>query len=217
MSPDHDTTHNRITIVSGLPRSGTSLMMQMLQAGGMPILIDNIRNADVDNPRGYCELQKVKNIERDATWLPEARGRAFKMVSQLLYHLPATESYQIVFMERQIDEMLSSQEKMLTRLGRDAAPREQIRRAYTLHLHKLNVWLRRQDAMRLLRVSYNTLVERPTPEAARVNEFLGRQLGVARMVATVDPSLYRNRTPGCRTRPRPRLKCSLHECEPQEE
>ncbi|OYV85360.1 MAG: sulfotransferase family protein, partial [Planctomycetia bacterium 21-64-5] len=111
-----------ITIVSGLPRSGTSLMMQMLDNGGIQVVTDGSRTADVDNPKGYYEFEKVKAIQRDTSWLAEARGKAVKMVSQLLYHLPGDERYRIIFMERDFDEMLASQEKMLARLGRPAPP-----------------------------------------------------------------------------------------------
>src|SRR5438477_21255 len=123
-----------VVIVSGLPRSGTSLMMQVLEAGGIEVVTDNQRVADTDNPRGYRELERVKKIKEDASWLPEVRGKAVKMVSQLLYHLPPTERYFVLFMERDLDEVLASQEKMLARLGQPAAPRDDMRRAFTLHL-----------------------------------------------------------------------------------
>ncbi len=106
-----------ILIVSGLPRSGTSVMMQMLESGGVEVVTDGIRAADADNPKGYYEFEQVKAIRRDASWLPATRGKAFKMVSQLLYDLPSSETYRIVFLERDLDETLLSQEKMLTRLG----------------------------------------------------------------------------------------------------
>src|SRR5262245_7195282 len=118
---------SEIIIVSGLPRSGTSLMMQMLESGGVEIVTDNIRTADTDNPRGYYEFEKVKKIKQDASWLPQTRGKAFKMVSQLLYDLPASERYRIIFMERDLDEMLLSQDKMLKRLGRHSAPAADIK------------------------------------------------------------------------------------------
>src|SRR5438132_4951320 len=107
--------HSEITIVSGLPRSGTSLMMQMLDNGGIEVVTDNIRTADTDNPRGYYEYEQVKKIKEEKSWLPQTRGKAFKMVSQLLYELPANEGYRIIFMQRDLDEMLLSQEKMLKR------------------------------------------------------------------------------------------------------
>jgi hypothetical protein len=185
--------NSEIIIVSGLPRSGTSLMMQMLENGGVEVVTDNVRTADTDNPRGYYELEPVKKIKQDTTWLPGTRGKAFKMVSQLLYHLPASERYRIIFMERDLDETLLSQEKMLERLNRTAAPREKIRESYTLHLESLHGWLRQQGNIKVLRVSYNDLIERPELEAKRIGEFLGRNVNVDNMAKTVDPSLYRNK------------------------
>ena len=184
---------SEIIIVSGLPRSGTSLMMQMLENGGVPVVTDHIRTADTDNPRGYYEFEQVKKIKEDASWLAQTRGKAFKMVSQLLYDLPPGERYQIIFMERDLDEMLVSQEKMLERLNRSAAPREQIKRAYQLHLERLHVWLRQQANIKVLCVSYNDLVERPQEPAERIGAFIGGEVNVERMAKTVDPSLYRNR------------------------
>jgi hypothetical protein len=184
---------SEILIVSGLPRSGTSLMMQMLDHGGIEVVTDNLRTADRDNPKGYYEFEQVKTIKRDTTWLPATRGKAFKMVSQLLYDLPPGETYRILFMERDLEEVLDSQEKMLTRLGRTPAPREAIRTAYLAHLERLHEWLRRQENMTILRVRYNDLIERPREQAERVREFLGGRADVERMVKAVDPSLYRNR------------------------
>lgn len=184
-----------VIIVSGLPRSGTSLMMQMLQAGGIEIVTDNIRMADTDNPRGYYELERVKKIGTDQTWLPATRGKAFKMISQLLYHLPASETCRIIFMERDLDEMLISQEKMLTRLGGTPAPREAMKTAYVTHLERLHGWLSDQPNLSLLRVAYAELVARPEHEARRVSEFLAGAVDRAAMARVVDPSLYRNRTP----------------------
>lgn len=182
-----------IVVVSGLPRSGTSLMMQMLESGGAEVVTDSVRTADKDNPKGYYELEQVKTIQRDASWLPAMRGKAFKMVSQLLYDLPSSEAYKVLFLERDLDETLLSQENMLTRLGRAAAPRDRIRQAYTVHLERLHAWLPLQGNMAALRVCYNALVERPHAEAGRVADFLGGGLDVGRMADTVDLSLYRNR------------------------
>jgi hypothetical protein len=190
---------NKIIVVSGLPRCGTSLMMQMLDRGGVPVVTDHIRAADTDNPRGYYEFERAKKIKADASWLPDARGKAFKMVSQLLYDLPSNEEYLVVFMERDLDEMLVSQEKMLARLGRPAAPRDQIKRAFLQHLERLREWLARQRNLEVLYVSYNDLLERPAGEAARVGAFLGGRADAAEMAMTVDPTLYRNRkSPGDR-------------------
>jgi hypothetical protein len=182
-----------IIIVSGLPRSGTSLLMQMLDRGGLEVVTDNIRAADTDNPRGYYEYEQVKKIKQDASWLPATRGKVFKMISQLLYDLPPSERYRIVFMKRDFDEMLRSQEKMLARLNRKGAPPDEIKRSYTLHLERLREWLRQQSNMHVLYVSYNNLVQRPREQAEAINEFLGGKANVEEMVKAVDPSLYRNR------------------------
>jgi hypothetical protein len=187
---------NEIIVVSGLPRSGTSLMMQLLGAGGIDIVTDNQRVADTDNPRGYCEFERVKTLKADATWLPDIRGKVVKMVSQLLYDLPATERYKVIFMERDLDEVLSSQEKMLVRLGREAAPREQMTRAFTLHLTKLWNWVAEQKHLDVLRVRYADVVAHPQEEASRVSGFLGGRLNVDAAVRAIDPSLYRNRKAG---------------------
>jgi hypothetical protein len=184
-----------VIVVSGLPRSGTSLMMQMLDRGGVPVVTDNVRTADADNPRGYYEWERAKKIKSDRAWLPGMRGRAFKMVSQLLYELPDTETYRVIFMERDLDETLASQEQMLRRLGRPAAPRDQIRQAFLLHLERLHGWLSRQPHVGVLRVNYRDLVERPREQAGRVRDFLGGRPDVDRMVQSVDPALYRNRKP----------------------
>ena len=184
--------NSEIIVVSGLPRSGTSVMMQMLHAGGIEAITDRIRAADTDNPRGYFEFERVKKIKGDAAWLPQARGKAFKMVSLLLYDLPATECYRIIFMDRDMDEILDSQEKMLQRLGRPAAPRDEIARAYGLHLNRLFRWLDEQSHITLHRVRYAELVANPAIVVAGVREFLVGRLGDAAAEA-VDPTLYRNR------------------------
>lgn len=187
--------NSEITIVSGLPRSGTSLMMQMLAQGGVEVVTDNIRASDIDNPRGYYEFEQVKKLKEDASWLPDTRGKGFKMVSQLLYDLPPSETYRIVFMRREFDEMLASQEKMLERLGKPAAPRDEIRRAFTQHLDRLFAWLKDQPNMHVLFVRYQDLLANPREEAGRVSEFFGGRLDVDKMAAAVDPALYRNRQP----------------------
>lgn len=188
-------TPEEIIIVSGLPRSGTSLMCQMLDSGGIEVVTDGIRAADPDNPRGYYELEKVKKVKDDATWLPETRGKAFKMVSQLLYDLPTSERYRVIFMRRDFDEMIASQEKMLARLGRPSAPREAIRQAFTTHLDRLLGWLKDQRHIAVLFVDHRALIERPAETTAQVNDFLGGRADAARMAACVDPALYRNRKP----------------------
>ena len=186
---------NEIIIVSGLPRSGTSLMMQMLDNGGVPVVTDNIRTPDTDNPRGYYEFEQVKKIKEDVSWLPGTRGKAFKMVSQLLYELPASETYRVIFMERDLDEMIRSQEKMLSRLGKPSAPSEAIKQHFTRHLERLRAWLAEQSNFKLLFVRYKDVVESPSAAVSRLSEFLPVKIDMEAMAKTVDPALYRNRKP----------------------
>ena len=185
---------DEIIIVSGLPRSGTSLMMQVMDAGGIEILADDVRKADADNPRGYHEFERVKRVKEDCSWLPEARGKAVKVVSQLLPHLPATERYRVVFMDRDLAEMLESQERMLRRLGRPTLPRAEKIPAFSLHLARIHQWLACQPHITAIRVCYASLVEQPEVEVARVDEFLGGRLAASDAVRVVEPALYRNRT-----------------------
>lgn len=186
-------SHEEIIVVSGLPRSGTSLMMQMLDRGGIEIMTDQVRTADIDNPKGYYEFEDVKKVKQNAAWLPSARGKALKAVSQLLYDLPAVERYRVIFMRRDLDEMLRSQEKMLVRLGRAAAPADKMKQAYELHLERLFDWLNQQSHLTTMFVHYGQLMATPEPIAAEVNQFLGGRCGVEEMISCVDPALYRNR------------------------
>lgn len=185
---------NEIIVVSGLPRSGTSLMMQMLDRGGVPVFSDGERAADVDNPRGYYELEAVQRTKRDPSWLPAARGRCVKLVSSLLYDLPESESYRVLFMERDLEEVLSSQEKMLQRRGQPAAPRDQIRNSFGVHLNRLFEWLPQQSHIRWLTVSYNRLLTDPRAEIATIIGFLDNVPDGERMRSAIDLALYRNRT-----------------------
>ena len=184
---------NPIILVSGLPRSGTSLMMQMLANGGLEVVTDNVRSADTDNPRGYFEFEPVKRTKDDASWVTSSRGKVVKMVSQLLYDLPASERYQVIFMERDLDETLASQEKMLSRLNKASAPRDAMKRSFEMHLAKLHQWLKTQTHFAVLNVSYNSVIADPAACAHSIAQFLGRDLDVERMAASVDPTLYRNR------------------------
>ena len=184
---------DEIIIVSGLPRSGTSLMMQMFAAGGVEPVTDRCREADADNPRGYFELEAVKRLKQENAWLADARGKALKVVSQLLFDLPATERYRIVFMERDLDEVLASQETMLARLGRPAAPRERMRAAFQAHLRQVDAWLEQQPHIALLRVSYVALIADPQQMAREISQFLGGTADASAMAGAINPSLYRNR------------------------
>jgi len=184
-----------ITIVSGLPRSGTSLMMRMLEAGGMPVLVDNIRQPDEDNPNGYYELEVVK--QKDTSWMLDAPGKAVKMVYRLLRDLPATYTYQVIFMERQLEEVLASQRVMLARRGtaRASADDAQMAEFFRRDLQRIGEWLAAQPNFRVLYVSYNQVLAHPPSAVAEVNQFLGSGLDTQAMIAVVDPALYRQRQP----------------------
>jgi hypothetical protein len=186
---------HEIAIVSGLPRSGTSMMMRMLEAGGLSVVTDDIRKADVDNPRGYYEYEPVKRIKEDVSWIPGTRGRVFKMVSLLLYHLPPEERYRVVLMRRNTDEILASERRMLERRGEDPdhASDERMAEIFRKHLTHLEGWLRDQPNIDHIEISYNEVLEDPRPVMERVSVFLGGGLDVERMVGVVDRSLYRQR------------------------
>jgi len=183
-----------LTIVSGLPRSGTSLMMKMLETGGMEVVVDNIRTADIDNPRGYYEFEPVKQTKNDASWIAPAIGKAVKMVYLLLLDLPPDHEYRVVFMRRNLDEVLASQKAMLDRLGK-ASPLDDAKMAalFRDQLAKFDAWAKTRPNLKLLDISYNDAVADPAPVAAEVNRFLGGGIDVDAMSRTVDPSLYRNR------------------------
>jgi hypothetical protein len=185
-----------ITIVSGLPRSGTSMLMKMLEAGGLPPLIDNIRTADDDNPKGYFEFERVKAMDKgDTAWLAEARGKVVKVISALLKFLPDEYRYKIIFIRRNMPEILASQRKMLIRRGEDPdkIDDEQMAELFTKHVTQVESWLKEQPNMSVLYVHYSEILTNPQPQIIRINQFLGDQLDTDQMTAVVDPALYRNR------------------------
>ena len=185
-----------VIVVTGLPRSGTSMMMKMLQAGGVEVVTDNVRKADEDNPEGYYEFEKVKRIGEDASWLDEARGKAVKMASMLLYDLPLDRTYKLVFMRRKMDEILASQRKMLERKGTgDEFDDGEMRGLFSRHLAEVESWISRQENMEVLYVDYNEMLLDPIENIRRLKRFLGDDLDEERMAGVVDPSLYRNRKP----------------------
>jgi|GEM_PF-2420 len=192
---DRNMTEKTIIIVSGLPRSGTSMMMKMLEAGGLPALTDNIRTADADNPKGYYEFERVKQIENDKEWLPQASGKVVKMISALLKHLPEDYNYKVIFMRRNIAEILASQERMLVRRGEptDKVDDDTMRRLFEKHLQKVENWLTKQPDFDVLYVSYNAILEDPEKHAAKINQFLDNTLDEQAMLGVVDPALYRQR------------------------
>ena len=184
-----------ITIVSGLPRSGTSMMMKMLDVGGMPVLIDNLRTADEDNPKGYYEFEHVKQIEHDQAWLDDAQGKVVKMIAALLKHLPPSYRYRIVYMRRNIEEVLASQRQMLIRRGEptNTISDEKMAGLFAKHVEQVEARLEEQPNMEVLYVHYCDVLANPREQAARVNQFLGNVLDEQKMVAVVDETLYRQR------------------------
>lgn len=184
-----------ITIVSGLPRSGTSMMMSMLEAGGIPPLTDGQRRADENNPRGYYEFERVKKLpEGDSAWLREATGKAVKVISALLEHLPAGYPYRVVFMHRELEEVLSSQRRMLSRTGKqDDLQDAELRALYDKHLEQVKQMLRRRAEVSVLYLSYNDLMLDPDPGIQQLDKFLGGALEQDAMRAVVDQALYRER------------------------
>ena len=185
-----------ITIVSGLPRSGTSMMMRALEAGGIPVLVDGLREADEDNPRGYYELEQVKKIAQDQarSWLDAAPGKAVKLIARLLTELPVGPRYKVLFMRRELDEVLKSQKKMLERRGEPMGPDDdEMRRLLLGHVLETEDWLRTRPDIAVLFVSYNRMVAEPRPQAERIARFLEGRVDVTKMVEVVDQALYRQR------------------------
>ena len=185
-----------IVVVSGLPRSGTSLMMQMLGAAGLPLLIDQVRRADPDNPEGYYEHEGVKELPTGShAWLDRAGGKAVKVISALLEYLPSEYNYRVIFMQRSLPEILASQKKMLVRRDEppDTISDEKLTFLYQRHLAQVERWLATQSNMQVLMVDYNRLVQDPEPATMELSRFLGGQLDVDAMVRVVKPALYRNR------------------------
>jgi hypothetical protein len=184
-----------ITVVSGLPRSGTSMMMQMLVAGGMPAVSDGLRAADADNPRGYFELEAVKKLKTDSAWLAGARGQVVKVISMLLYELPAEYDYRVIFMLRDMDEILASQNEMLKRRGAvgDTSADAAMRQHLEAHLKKVRAWLAVQRNFRIHFCEHRELLRAPEGQARSVGGFLGVSLREQAMVQAIDPTLHRNR------------------------
>jgi hypothetical protein len=185
-----------ITIVSGLPRSGTSMMMQVLQAGGMQILTDRIRQADLDNPKGYYEFERVKKMkDGDTKWVKNARGKAVKVISALLEHLPADYDYKVIFMHRKMGEILASQEQMLNRRGEPSGKvsDEKMSELFTKHLATVQDWLSQQDNMDVLFIQYDEFMAQPGPHIEALVNFLGLPLDAKAMSQVPDQNLHRQR------------------------
>ena len=195
--PDKQVEDN-IIIVSGLPRSGTSMMMGMLEAGGVEILTDRLREADEDNPKGYFEFEPVKQLAEDKTksWLEDAPGKAVKVISELLKELPSDFSFRLIFMNRNLEEVIASQNKMLVRGGQPpaAGDDERMTLLFERHLEKVKQWTDRQSHFEVLFLDYKKVLEDPAGKAEQIKAFLQRELDLTKMARVVDRQLYRNRS-----------------------
>ncbi len=187
-----------VVVVSGLPRSGTSMMMGMLEAGGVEILTDGIRTADEDNPKGYFEYEPVKELTKDGSklWLEDAPGKAVKIISELLKELPSDLNFKLIFMKRNLEEVIVSQNKMLVRRGEsaDGDEDERMMLLFARHLEKVKQWIDRQSHFEAIFLDYEKVVEDPDSRAEQIEAFLHRELDVTSMAGVVDRQLYRNRS-----------------------
>ncbi len=184
-----------VVIVSGLPRSGTSMMMKMLEAGGIPPLTDHVRTADDDNPKGYYEFERAKKLrEGDAAWLPEAEGKAVKVIAALLTYLPSGYEYRVLFMRRRMEEILASQAKMLENRGEESKVNDAtMADLFRKHVIQVEEWMKKQPNLKYLDVDYNAMLADPARYVPQINQFLGGDLDEQAMLAVVDPDLYRQR------------------------
>jgi len=185
-----------IVLVSGLPRSGTSMMMQMLEAGGLEIVTDGLRAADESNPQGYYELERVKELDKsgDRAWLRDARGRGVKIIAYLVRYLPETFNYRVIFMHRHLDEVLASQTRMLTRLGEASETDDaRMRELFIDHIARTKSVLAHRNCFEVLEVGFTDVLESGPTHADLVNRFLGGRLDTDAMATVVNPKLYHNR------------------------
>jgi len=184
-----------ITIVSGLPRSGTSLMMQMLLAGGMQVLSDGERRADADNPRGYLEWERIKQLPKNPGIISEAEGKVVKVISRLLLSLPGSYEYRVLFMRRPLPEVLASQDEMLRRRGtyKEGTDPAVLSVVFENHLREIYAWLNDKPYVKMLPVEYRSVLTQPSVIAQQIANFLGAVLNVDAMERQVDHSLYRKR------------------------
>ena len=185
-----------VIVVSGLPRSGTSMLMKMLEAGGLEVLTDHVRQPNEDNPKGYYEFERVKKLpDGDTAWLKDAEGKVVKVISALLMHLPSDHTYKILFMRRDMEEILASQKQMLVRRGEpaDKVDDGEMARLFEKHLREVQAWLGRQPHIAHLDVDYNAMLRDPHPQLARIRPFMDCALDLEKMAGVIDPALYRQK------------------------
>ncbi len=189
-----------IVVVSGLPRSGTSMLMKMLDAGGMAIMTDSERVADIDNPKGYFEYERIKDLEKetDKSYVREGRGKVLKVISFLIKDLPDDNDYRVIFMRRDLDEVLASQNKMIQRLGTEdsAAAEDAMKEAYRNDIVRTRLLCKNRPNFELIEINYKDTIGDPEATARSVNTFVGGHLDEATMREAVDSGLYRNRAGG---------------------
>jgi hypothetical protein len=170
--------------------------MRMLELGGLPVVTDGVRAADLSNPGGYYELERVKELDKggDASWLRNARGKAVKIISLLLTYLPESYDYKVIFMRRDLDEIITSQNKMLEARGEaPGSDDSRLKARYIEHLAQIERFLARRACFSTLMLQYSDMVSNPAQEAARINRFIGGSLDATKMAAVADHTLYRNR------------------------
>jgi hypothetical protein len=184
---------SEIIVVTGLPRSGTSLMMQILDRAGIPILQDGKRESDISNPKGYYELEAVKGIVQDNSFLDGAEGQAVKIVAPLPLHMNTSNNYRVIFMRRDLEEILKSQEKMLNK--DQTSEREKYRTIYEFHLKKTYRFFKEHN-IPFMDVSYNELMGEPEEVLRSVVDFINVDANPAELAEVVSPDLYRNRYEG---------------------
>lgn len=186
-----------LIVVSGLPRSGTSMIMQMLGAGGLQLATDKLREIDNDNPRGYYELERVKEIDKggDKSWLKAYKGKALKIISFLLRDLPPDLNYKVIYISRNIDEVLISQNKMLIHRGQkiDSTSDEKTKKNYENHLWRVRYFLENTLNYEVLYIDYHDIIKFPMNKSKQINNYLKNRLDIEAMASVVDSDLYRNR------------------------
>jgi len=179
------------------------MMMKMLEVGGMTPLIDNLRAANADNPNGYYEFERVKKLPHgDHIWLVEAQGKVVKIIAVLLPYLPDRFEYRIIFMEREIREVLGSQRKMLEHRGASqTVSDDELSRLFEKHILQVDAWIKAQPNVLRMDVSYNELLQDPALNIEHIRLFLNLELDTGKMIGIVDPNLYRQRIPIERVHP----------------
>jgi hypothetical protein len=173
------------------------MMMRMLETGGLPVMTDHLRVPDESNPKGYYELERVKQLkEGNGGWIAEGKGKVVKIISALLEHLPSEHQYRVVFMKRNMGEILASQREMLLRRGEptDRIPDHELAELYQNHLTRVTEWLGQQPNMKVIYLHYNQILENPREPIAQLCQFLQPStLDPDKMLSVVEASLYRQR------------------------